>query len=155
MSRASGYRATQSAMVVRIALTGAILLILILAAAVPMPWAARIALILVAVFEAIVAWNLWSMTIEVAHGAVTLSFGPGIFHRSYPVERIAGAQVVKVPWYGPQGLRLGIRVTTMMLSGSAAVQLDLVGGRRILIGCPEPERLVEAIEAERRLASSP
>lgn len=152
MSRGPGYRETQSATVVRVALVGSILLILVLAAVLPMPWFARVAMVLVAVFEALLAWNLWSMTIEVIQGVVRVSFGPGFFHRSYPVAKIVSAKAVEIAWYGGYGVHVGIGATSMIVSGRAAVQLELEGGRRILLGCARPSRLIEAIELERARA---
>ena len=149
MSRSQGYRETQSAIVPRTVLLASSLVICVLAAVLPMPWLARIAMLLVAAFEGFLAWNLWSMTVEVGAGAVRVSFGPGFFHRSYPVHKIANASAAEVAWYGRHGIHVGMSKTTMMLSGRSAVLLELEGGRRVIVGSADPGRLVSAIAAEK------
>ena len=149
MSARGRYRETQPATVIRVAMGISILFVVALLTVLDLPAAARIGLVAVAALEAVLLFLLHSMTVEVAGGELRVSFGPGLIRRAYPVARIVRATPVQQPWHAGRGVRLSPRSTMMIVSGGKALELELEGGRRILLGSPAPERLAEAIEAER------
>ena len=152
MSARGRYRETQPATFVRAALAASFLFVIALLAAMDLPAAARIGLVSMAVLEALLLFLLHSMTVEVAGGEVRVSFGPGLIRRTYQVARIVRTAAVEKPWYAGRGVRVAPRATLMIVSGGKALELELDSGRRILLGSPAPERLAEAIEAERARA---
>lgn len=126
--------------------------LVIIITVVPLPNPARIVLAAVGMMELMLAFLLWSMTVEVVKGAVEVRFGPGVIRRSYPVAKIVTATPKTQPWHSGRGVRVAPRATMMLVSGGTAVLLELEGGRKILLGSPNPARLVAAIEAERGAA---
>ena len=149
MSAHRRYLETQPATVIRVVTGLTFLGLVILIAAVPMPDPARIVLGAVGAMELMLAFLMWSMTVEVAQGAVQVRFGPGVIRRSYPVAKIVRATPKTQPWHRGRGVRIAPRATLMVVSGSTALEMELEGGRIVLLGSPDPARLAEAIEGER------
>lgn len=143
------YCETQPATIVRVVMGLTFISLVIIIVAVPLPNPVRIMLATVGMMELMLAFLLWSMTVEVTKGAVEVRFGPGVIRRSYPVAKIVKATPKTKPWYTGHGVRIAPRATMMLVSGSTAVELELIGGRRILLGSPDPARMVAAIDAER------
>ena len=69
-----------------------------------------------------------SLTVEVGREAVRVAFGPGVIHRTIPLERIAGARPVPTRWFYGWGIRLTPRGWMWNVSGLQAVELEYVDG---------------------------
>lgn len=152
MSAPRRYLETQPATVIRVVTGLTFLCLIILIVVVPLPTSARVILVAAGVMELMLAFLLWSMTVEVAQGAVQVRFGPGVIRRSYPVAKIVRATPTTRPWHRGRGVRIAPRATLMVVSGSTALEMELESGRIILLGSPDPARLAEAIEGERSRA---
>ncbi len=74
------------------------------------------------------------------------------FHRRW--QKVPYAQVVRfeactynpIRDYGGGGIRYGRKGKAYNVSGNRGVQLELAGGRRLLIGSQQPEAIVRAME---------
>jgi hypothetical protein len=92
------------------------------------------------------------LTVEVTTEAVTASFGPGWIRRTFSMEDIQGARIVRNRWYYGWGIRFTPHGWMFNVSGLSAVELELAGNRRFRIGTDEPERLLNSIHTAREHA---
>ena len=65
--------------------------------------------------------------------------------KSFRLEEIQDAQIVRNPWYYGWGARWIPRGWLYNVSGFDAVELQLKGHRRFRIGTDEPEQLLAAV----------
>jgi hypothetical protein len=86
-----------------------------------------------------------SLTIEIAEGVLTISFGPGIIRKTVHIADIEACKVVRNPWYFGWGIRLTPHGWLYNVSGTQGVEITLKGGRRFRLGSDEPEVLCQAI----------
>ena len=87
-----------------------------------------------------------TLTVTVEDGAVRIRFGPlGIIRREWPVHDIAAVAMVTNPWYYGYGIRWTPHGPLYNVSGSYAVEILLLSGKKVRIGTDEPEALVRAI----------
>lgn len=68
----------------------------------------------------------------------------------YPLDRIARAEVIDLPWYRVTfGLRWSPRGTSCTVRSGPTVRLTLTNRRTVTISVPDPELAVRAIDAAR------
>jgi uncharacterized membrane protein len=88
----------------------------------------------------------YKLTVEINNDFLRFWFGPGIFWKTIPVERITYCQPFKGVICG-----WGIRITPdgwlYNVSGMKAVTIVLKSGKKLNIGTDEPIRLIEAINS--------
>ena len=87
-----------------------------------------------------------SMTIEVNESDVRWHFGPGVFHKSLPLEEIAKCKSVKNPIWMGFGIHAFGTGWIYNVSGLLGIEIELKGGAFIRLGSDEPNYLVSAIE---------
>ncbi|MEJ2187697.1 MAG: hypothetical protein P8Z36_17550 [Gemmatimonadota bacterium] len=86
-----------------------------------------------------------SLTIQVLHGHLMWSLGPGFFRHMLPLERIRDVQVRDNPWLQGLGIRKRDGVRGYAVAGGSAVEIELEDGERIRLGTDDPEGLVRAL----------
>jgi len=90
-----------------------------------------------------------SMTVVVGAEGIDLRLGPGSIRQRVPFDEIESVAPHHLPWWA---IGFGIRMSLdgkrklWRVSGSDTVNLQLSGGRRLLIGTDEPEALSRVIQ---------
>ncbi|MBT5872819.1 MAG: hypothetical protein HOH43_05320 [Candidatus Latescibacteria bacterium] len=120
-------------------------LVLILSIGMIEPWYYTLSFIVVLVLVAII---FGSLTVEVRDEKLRFWFGPGIIRKSYDLQEITSATVVKNHWYYGWGIRLTPSGWLYNVSGWMAVELTLVSGKSLRIGTDEPHVLVAYVQSE-------
>ena len=88
-----------------------------------------------------------SLTTEVNERFFELRFTAGFVRKKFALADIAACGVVTNPfWYG-WGIHLTPNGWLYNVSGTRAVQIDLVSGKRVRVGTDDPEALCAAIRA--------
>jgi len=90
---------------------------------------------------------------EVRDDGLYIRFYP-LTHQKIPFEHIVHCEVRTynpIREFGGWGIRYGKGGKAYNVSGNRGVQLDLVNGKRLLIGSGRPEELARAIEAEMKV----
>lgn len=95
-----------------------------------------------------------SLRVDVDEVGVRIRFGPGLIRRSYPWERIHSARPVRTKWWHGWGIHRTPQGWLYNVEGLDAVEVELMDGKKVLIGTDEPERLATAIEAGLRSTES-
>ena len=134
------YRHWQPGTLIRLAISPFLILVVLLAVAVPRKdvagfWIALAPLSLAALvlLAALVAFH--GLGTEVGGGEVRVWFGPGWIRKSVPIEAIATAEPTRNRWWMGWGIRLiGRRATLWSVSGLDAVELRLRSGETFRIG---------------------
>src|SRR5271157_3389481 len=90
-----------------------------------------------------------SLKVMVDEVTVAASFTGGALPRRIPLDEIAAAAIVTVPWHRGWGMRKTRRGWQYNVRGRQAVELELTGERTFTIGTDEPEELLAAIEQAR------
>jgi len=103
----------------------------------------------VAVFVLLVTFLFSRLNVEVTERDLVVRFGPGWQVKKVPLEIIEDVNVVRYPWYYGYGIRLTPMGTLYNVSGNAAVQLRLRGGKQVLVGSDDPERLAAILAARK------
>ena len=124
----------------------ALLVTLSLSAAtlVAVPW------LVVALFGLLALGLLAYATLTVDDDAenVRVRFGIGLIRKSIPLSDIARCEIVRTPsWWG-WGMHWTPSGWLYNVSGRAAVRLEMVSQRPVMIGSDEAERLKAAIDAQ-------
>lgn len=86
-----------------------------------------------------------SMTVQVLHGHLIWSFGPGFFRHMLPLARIAEVRSCHNPWLQGLGIRRQDGVRVYAVAGGPALELELEDGKRIRLGTNDPEGLARAL----------
>jgi hypothetical protein len=94
-----------------------------------------------------------ALTVEVTMDKLLLSFGPGLIRKSFHIEDIRNAKVVRNPWYYGWGIRSTPHGWLFNVSGLDAVELELKNSRRFRIGTDDPQELLRAIQQASHLVS--
>jgi hypothetical protein len=87
---------------------------------------------------------LWSLTIEINPGHFKFWFGPGLIRKTIPLVRVESCEPVDgirawgIHWGGKRGWLYNV-------SGFRAVALTLHGGKRLMVGTDEPEKVCQAV----------
>ena len=91
-----------------------------------------------------------ALTVEIAHGVLTVEFRAGVLQRTIALAAIREVEQVEVRWYYGWGWRWTPRGWLYNVQGRDAVALGLSNGRTVIIGTDEPAELVRRIQAARR-----
>lgn len=110
---------------------------------------------LVVVLLALVLASFGALTVRVTDEEVRWYFGPGLFGRRIPLDRIRDAEVHRSAWYWGYGIRWTPRGWLWRSSGLDAVWIELASGKRVGVGSPDPEGLRRAILERRATAAGP
>jgi len=102
---------------------------------------------IVAVFVVFLAL-FHSLTVRVSRDAINISFGVGLIRKSFTVDDIETAAIVRNHWYNGWGIRWIPGGWLYNVSGFDAVELRHKNGRRYRIGTDQPRELFAAIESE-------
>lgn len=93
-----------------------------------------------------------TLTVDISGGCILVFFGPGLIRKSFPVESVKQAEIVRNRWIYGWGVRRFPNCWIYNVSGLSAVEIELDDGRRYRIGTGEPEELLKAIKAACGLA---
>jgi hypothetical protein len=86
-----------------------------------------------------------SLTVVISEEELLVQFGPGVIRKRFKLSEIESCQAVKIPWYYGWGIRLTPHGMLFRVSGFHAVQINLMAGKKYLIGTDVPQELEEAI----------
>jgi len=86
-----------------------------------------------------------SLTTEIADGELRCRFGIGLIRKRIPLRHVVAVEPVRNRWFWGWGIRYTPQGWLFNVSGLDAVELSLVGGRRLRIGTDEPDELARAI----------
>ena len=86
-----------------------------------------------------------SLTVVISEEELLVQFGPGVIRKRFKLNEIESCQAVKIPWYYGWGIRLTPHGMLLRVSGFHAVQINLMTGKKYLIGTDVPQELEEAI----------
>jgi hypothetical protein len=87
----------------------------------------------------------WLRT-EIRGGMLHCRFGPGLFHKRFPLREIESVRPVRNSWIWGWGIRYTPHGWLYNVSGLDGVELTLSNGRRARVGTDRPEELVRALE---------
>jgi hypothetical protein len=93
-----------------------------------------------------------SLTVIVDDERVELRMGSGLIRRRISLTDVLSVGRLKLPWWAvAYGIRMSLNGKQQLwrVSGSNAVDLQISGGRRLLVTSDEPDALDAAIEARR------
>ncbi len=88
----------------------------------------------------------YKLTVKINDGFLKFWFGPGIFWKTIPLEKIAYCEPFKGVIFG-WGIHAGSGGWLYNVSGMKAVTVVLRSGKKMYIGTDEPKRLVEAVNS--------
>ena len=86
-----------------------------------------------------------SLTVTVTTDTIVAAFGPGLIRKTFRVENIRAARVVRNPWYYGWGIHLTPHGWLFNVSGFDAIEIEQKNKRNFCIGTDEPARLLAAI----------
>jgi hypothetical protein len=86
----------------------------------------------------------YKLTVEIKDGFLRFWFGPGVFWKNIPLEKVAYCEPFKGVIFG-WGIHWGPGGWLYNVSGMKAVTVALKSGKKIHIGTDEPQQLIEAI----------
>jgi hypothetical protein len=101
---------------------------------------------LVAGILLLVLWLFASLTVTITENSIAAAFGPGLIHKTIPLERIVSAHAVHNSWLCGWGIRFIPGGTMFNVSGLEAVELEYSNGGKFRIGTDEPVKLEAAIQ---------
>ena len=131
------YRHTQIGSTTNIAsVSGAVILFIL------MVWIhVNAALYVVAAITILMLLLFSSLTIEISEESFVFWFGVGVIRKRIALSDIVDCRVVRNPWYYGWGIHWTPRGWLYNVSGRLAVEIDLVGGKRLRVGSDQPEAL--------------
>ena len=86
-----------------------------------------------------------SLTTEITDGVLHCRFGPGLFHKRFPLREVVTVEPVRNSWIWGWGIRYTPHGWLYNVSGLDAVELSLESGKRVRIGTDRPQELARAI----------
>jgi len=92
-----------------------------------------------------VGYNFRSLTVEVDDNELRLQFGDGPVRKSFPLGDVTGVKTTRTSPLSGWGMRFIGGGWLYNIYGLDAVELSLAGGKRVLVGTDEPDKLVAAI----------
>jgi hypothetical protein len=95
-------------------------------------------------------WIFSSLHVEIDGESLHWYFGRGVPKFSIPLHEIRDARVVKNHWIYGLGIHFTPSGWLYNVSGSKAVEVTRLNGKRLRIGTDEPEALLAAIISARR-----
>ena len=135
------YEHTQVGYFIIVAITAAMVAIgIILAAA-----GTNLIVITVLVILAVALVLFPSLTVVISEEELLVRFGPGVIRKRFKLNEIESCRAVRNPWYYGWGIRLTPHGMLFRVSGFHAVQIELVTGKKYLIGTDVPKEFEEAI----------
>jgi hypothetical protein len=94
---------------------------------------------------AVAAILFGSLTIEILDGELRCRFGIGLIRKRFPLRHVVAVETVRNSWIWGWGIRYTPHGWLFNVSGLDAVELTLVGDKRVRIGTDEPDALARAI----------
>jgi hypothetical protein len=88
----------------------------------------------------------YKLTVEIKDCVLKFWFGPGIFWKNIPLERIAYCRLYDGIIFG-WGIHIGPGGWLYNVSGMKAVMVVLKSGKKMFIGTDEPQQLIEAVNS--------
>jgi len=113
--------------------------------------AALLPLSVILVFMLFIIVTFGSLTVKVDTQQVLLYFGLGLLRRSFPLEQVTGARVVRNTLLMGLGIHFIRGGLIYNVSGLDGVEIILKDGRLARIGTDEPAALTRAIEQAKLL----
>ena len=92
-----------------------------------------------------VGYSFRSLTVEVDDNELRLQFGDGPIRKSFPLADVTGVKTTRTSPLSGWGMRFIGRGWLYNIYGLDAVELSLAGGKRVLVGTDEPDKLAAAI----------
>ncbi|MDQ8165832.1 MAG: hypothetical protein P3A28_08780 [Gemmatimonadota bacterium] len=102
-----------------------------------------------------ILFSFMTLTVMVHDAHVVLRFGYGIVRKRIALADVSACTEVRTTFLDGVGIRMVNRGWLYNVTTGGAVELTLIGGKRVLIGTDEPARLLGAIEAARAALASP
>lgn len=96
---------------------------------------------------AAIVGNMTTLTTWVTGDEIGLRFGLGIHRRRISARSVRSARIARPPALSGIGIRLVRSGWLYNVGPGRVVELDLDGGRTVMIGTDEPEALLAAVEA--------
>ncbi len=87
-----------------------------------------------------------SLRIDVDRDTLSIVFGPGIIRKSWLVDELRAWRIVRNPWWYGWGIHATPDGWLYNVSGSCAVEIELVSGRKARIGTDDPSGFVAALD---------
>jgi len=141
------YERTQHGWPIRIAFGVAAVALLALPALQPLDQPAPRAALVAGAVVAVVLGLLWSrMTIRVDDDRLRWSFGPGWPRFSLPLAEIESVEVTRTTFWQGVGIHRTRSGWVYNVATGDAVLVTRANGKRTLLGCDEPRRLMAAID---------
>jgi len=94
----------------------------------------------------LVLYLFGSLTVEITDEELQHWFGPGFWKKSYLLQDIESAEIVRNCWIYGWGIRLTPHGWLYNVSGLDAVQIQLRSGRKFRIGTDDAEGLTAALQ---------
>jgi len=141
------YERTQHGWPIRIAFGVAAIALLASPALQPLDQPAPRAALVAGAVVAVVLGLLWSrMTIRVDDDRLRWSFGPGWPRFSLPLAEIESVEVTRTTFWQGVGIHRTRSGWVYNVATGDAVLVTRANGKRTLLGCDEPRRLMAAID---------
>jgi hypothetical protein len=86
-----------------------------------------------------------ALTTVVSDGTLKVLLGLGLIRRRIHLSEVREVREVTMPWYSGRGIRMIRRGWLWSVSGSRAVEIEFLNGRRFRVGTDEPEALAGAL----------
>jgi hypothetical protein len=103
-----------------------------------------VGLVLLPLFVVIGSLFGWQ-TVSVDDSQLQCRLGVGLIRKRIPLVQIDAVVEARFPWYWGWGLRFTPRGLLYRVSGLGGIEVDLLNGKRYLIGTDEPRELARAI----------
>lgn len=102
-----------------------------------------------------VTFSFMTLTVTVDETHVALRFGYGIVRKRLALADVSACAQVRTTYLDGIGIRMMSGGWLYNVTTGSAIELALVGGKRVLIGTDEPDQLLAAIETARAALASP
>lgn len=126
---------------------GWVILISVMAAIIGLLWVVSITrefsapIFLTLIILVIALATFATLTVSGDDRRLKISFGIGLFNKSFPFSSIVSCRITRTPWYFGWGLRAIPGGWLFNVSGFRSVELEMRNGRIYRIGTDEPEKL--------------
>lgn len=106
----------------------------------------KIALAVIPLVGGYIILMLSGLTVTINDEFIRIQFGPGVFWKTYALNKIADCRPVRNSWCWGWGIRWYIRGWLYNISGLDAVEITFKDGKKVRIGTDQPQQLAEAIK---------
>lgn len=100
----------------------------------------------IAALIAVISVVMSRLTVTVDQTHLSWVFAFSFWRKSVPLKDIATVEVIKTNWLDGWGIRLTHRGWLYNVEGFDAVKVELVSGKRVLVGTDQPDALVAALK---------